>query len=129
MTNRIGLVSLLAALSACTGEVRDETPNASAAEKQPKAPPRVSVRGDDFVLAVDESGKILGMGSHKLASHRDGPRHEQNPEEWWTAVTAASRVALKDLSAETIGRATENGRPHPGPGPWISQVLSSPAPR
>jgi cytochrome c peroxidase len=60
MMNRTTLVALLAALCACNGEARDGSPNASSpqsnAEKQPKPPPRVSVPGDDSILAVDESG-------------------------------------------------------------------------
>jgi sugar (pentulose or hexulose) kinase len=54
------------------------------------------------VLAVDEKGTILGMGSHKLTSHRDGSRHEQNPDDWWSALCVASKTALNDLPAEAI---------------------------
>jgi len=54
------------------------------------------------VLAVDESGKILGIGSHKLTSRRDGSRHEQDPDGWWTAVAAASREAVKGLPTAMI---------------------------
>ena len=31
---------------------------------------------------VSEAGETLGVGSQRLTSHRDDPRHEQNPEEW-----------------------------------------------
>jgi sugar (pentulose or hexulose) kinase len=54
------------------------------------------------VMAIDESGKIVGMGSHKLTSRRDGPRHEQEPEDWWNAVAVAAKTALKDLPREAI---------------------------
>jgi sugar (pentulose or hexulose) kinase len=54
------------------------------------------------VLAVDDSGKILGSGSHKLTSRREGPRHEQHSDDWWNAVVAAARAALKNLPAEAI---------------------------
>ncbi len=53
-------------------------------------------------MAVAASGEVLGSGSHPLTSQRDGPRHEQNPEEWWSAITAACRIALKDLPPESI---------------------------
>ena len=41
-------------------------------------------------------------GSYPLTSRRDGPRHEQDPEEWWRAVVSACRVALADLPASSI---------------------------
>jgi cytochrome c peroxidase len=57
MTNRISLVALVASLYACSGEVsRAGNLESNAEEKQPKPPPRVSVPGDDFVLAVNEAG-------------------------------------------------------------------------
>ena len=48
-------------------------------------------------MLVSETGEVLGVGSQKLTSHRDGPRHEQNPEEWWTATSIACRTALVAL--------------------------------
>lgn len=54
------------------------------------------------VLAVDETGHVLGSGTHPLTSHRDGAKHEQNPDEWWSAVGVASKAALKDLPAAAI---------------------------
>ena len=54
------------------------------------------------VMAVDDGGKIVGMGSHKLTSRREGPRHEQEPEDWWNALVIAAKTALKDLPAEAI---------------------------
>src|SRR5260221_5252280 len=48
-------------------------------------------------MIVSCRGETLAMGSHKLRSHRDGPRHEQDPEEWWEAVLAACRAALSSL--------------------------------
>ncbi|MEV5674857.1 FGGY family carbohydrate kinase [Streptomyces sp. NPDC052179] len=47
------------------------------------------------VLASDR-GKILGSGSAPLGGRRDGVRHEQLPEHWWTAVCAATRQALRE---------------------------------
>ena len=75
------------------------------------------------VLAVDGSGLAVGSGSEPLASHRDGPRHEQDPEQWWSAVTSASRSALTgvdparirglavDGTSGTILLADDRGRP------------------
>jgi sugar (pentulose or hexulose) kinase len=51
------------------------------------------------VVAVSETGHVFGQSSYPLTSRRDGPRHEQDPEEWWRAIVAASRVALADLPA------------------------------
>jgi D-ribulokinase len=50
-------------------------------------------------MVVSSSGAILAVGSHKLTSRRDGPRHEQDPEEWWRAISAACRAALAALPA------------------------------
>jgi D-ribulokinase len=49
-------------------------------------------------LAVTGGGAVVGTGTHKLVSRRDGPRHEQDPEQWWRAVAAASREALRDVA-------------------------------
>jgi sugar (pentulose or hexulose) kinase len=59
------------------------------------------------VMAVDETGGMRGTGAHKLTSRREGPRHEQDPEEWWIALAAASRAALKDVSAPIRGLAVD----------------------
>jgi len=53
-------------------------------------------------IAVSATGEVLGVGSQRLTSQRDGPRHEQNPEEWWSAIAASCRVALKDLPPGSI---------------------------
>ena len=54
-------------------------------------------------LAVSGSGAILAAGSHPLSSRRDGPRHEQDTEQWWRAVTAACRRATADLRPASPG--------------------------
>ncbi|MCH0564131.1 MULTISPECIES: FGGY-family carbohydrate kinase [unclassified Streptomyces] len=46
------------------------------------------------VLAVDAAGGTRGSGAEQLRSRRDGPRHEQDPEQWWSAVRTACRQAL-----------------------------------
>jgi sugar (pentulose or hexulose) kinase len=48
--------------------------------------------------AVTETGMIRGSGRSPLRSHRDGDRHEQDPEEWWRAAGAACRQALAEAS-------------------------------
>ena len=53
-------------------------------------------------MAVSATGEVLGVGSQRLTSRRDGPRHEQDPEDWWSALAAACRIALKDLPPESI---------------------------
>jgi sugar (pentulose or hexulose) kinase len=50
-------------------------------------------------MVVSGAGKTLAAGSHKLASRRDGPRHEQDPEEWWHALSAACQAAFAQLPA------------------------------
>jgi D-ribulokinase len=50
-------------------------------------------------MVVSESGETLAVASHKLTSRRDGPRHEQDPGEWWRAISTACRAALTALPA------------------------------
>ena len=54
------------------------------------------------VMAVSETGEVLGLAAQPLTSFRDGARHEQEPEEWWSATAAACRAALADLPRENI---------------------------
>ena len=53
-------------------------------------------------LAVSADGEILAVGSHPLRSRREGPRHEQEPEDWWEAIAAACRSALAELAGEAV---------------------------
>ncbi|NUT12686.1 MAG: carbohydrate kinase [Nonomuraea sp.] len=53
-------------------------------------------------MAVDEDGRVLGAASRPLTSHRDGPRHEQDPEQWWRELSAATREALRDVPPDRI---------------------------
>ncbi len=48
-------------------------------------------------MVVSGAGETLAAGSHKLTSRRDGPRHEQDPEEWWHAISAACQAAFAEL--------------------------------
>ncbi|MEU7740110.1 FGGY family carbohydrate kinase [Nonomuraea sp. NPDC049158] len=53
-------------------------------------------------MAVTDGGEVLGAASRPLTSHRDGPRHEQDPEEWWRQLAAATREALREVPPERI---------------------------
>jgi sugar (pentulose or hexulose) kinase len=53
-------------------------------------------------LAVTASGRVVGSGARPLASRRDGPRHEQDPESWWEALAAACREALAGVPAGAV---------------------------
>ncbi|GAA2459198.1 FGGY-family carbohydrate kinase [Actinomadura vinacea] len=46
-------------------------------------------------LLADPAGRVLGRGSAPLPGRRPSAgRHEQDPEDWWTAVRTAVRAAL-----------------------------------
>jgi D-ribulokinase len=53
-------------------------------------------------MLVSERGEIIGIGSEKLNSERSGGRHEQIPDEWWRAASAACRAALASLPGDSI---------------------------
>ena len=53
-------------------------------------------------VAVSDTGRVLGKGSHPLVSRRDGPRHEQGPEDWWHAVVYALRTVFTTLPTSAI---------------------------
>ncbi|MET7966312.1 FGGY family carbohydrate kinase [Micromonospora sp. NPDC005305] len=53
-------------------------------------------------LAVTGRGVAVGMGSAPLTSHRDGDRHEQDPRQWWAAVSAAARAALAGVAPASV---------------------------
>ena len=53
-------------------------------------------------IAVSATGAVLGQGSQRLTSQRDGPRHEQNPEEWWGAIAASSHTAVVGVPPGSI---------------------------
>jgi D-ribulokinase len=54
-------------------------------------------------LVVDRTGTVLGSAVQRLDSHREGPRHEQDPEQWWQATADACRKALADIAARPVG--------------------------
>jgi D-ribulokinase len=54
------------------------------------------------VLVADASGAVVGQGSHALTSRRSGDRHEQDPGDWWVALGAAFRQALRTAPADRV---------------------------
>ncbi len=62
----------------------------------------VGTQGVRAVL-VDAAGGVAGSGSHPLtSSRRDAGRHEQDPEDWWTALCAATQQALQSHAGRAI---------------------------
>jgi D-ribulokinase len=57
------------------------------------------------VAAVDDFGGLVASAQCPLRSHRPEPgRHEQDPEDWKTAVARACRATLRQLeAAPTVG--------------------------
>src|SRR4051812_38161901 len=53
-------------------------------------------------IAVSAEGTVLAGASRPLTSRRDGSRHEQDPEEWWTALADACRDALRHVPAQSL---------------------------
>ncbi|MET9679314.1 FGGY-family carbohydrate kinase [Streptomyces coeruleorubidus] len=55
------------------------------------------------VLLVTADGGVLGSGSAPLTGRREGVRHEQDPERWWSALCTASRAALGSAPGVPVG--------------------------
>ncbi|MGW3204128.1 FGGY-family carbohydrate kinase [Streptomyces sp. NPDC001135] len=53
-------------------------------------------------VAVDGTGRLLGAASRPLTGRRDGVRHEQDPEQWWSALAAAGREALTGIEPRRV---------------------------
>ncbi|WP_201305004.1 FGGY-family carbohydrate kinase [Streptomyces sp. GS7] len=53
-------------------------------------------------LAVDGTGQVLAGAARPLTSRRVGKRHEQDAEEWWSALSAACREALEGIDATRV---------------------------
>ena len=53
-------------------------------------------------LAVSATGDLVAGAAQPLTSRRDGPRHEQDPGEWWGALAAAARAALSDVPRGSV---------------------------
>ncbi|WP_329171210.1 FGGY family carbohydrate kinase [Streptomyces decoyicus] len=53
-------------------------------------------------VAVDGTGQVLASAARPLTGRRDGNRHEQDPEEWWSALATACREALGGVDTRRI---------------------------
>ncbi|MFG2492011.1 FGGY-family carbohydrate kinase [Streptomyces caniferus] len=53
-------------------------------------------------VAVDGTGQVLAAAARPLTGRRDGNRHEQDPEEWWSALAAACREALGGVDTRRV---------------------------
>ncbi|MDT0459331.1 FGGY family carbohydrate kinase [Streptomyces sp. DSM 41527] len=53
-------------------------------------------------MAVDGTGQVLATAARPLTGRRDGNRHEQDPEEWWSALAAACREALGQIDTRRV---------------------------
>jgi sugar (pentulose or hexulose) kinase len=54
------------------------------------------------VVLVTSTGEPVGHGSRPLRGRRDGDRHEQDPQDWWSAVCGACRDALEGVEPERV---------------------------
>ena len=55
-------------------------------------------------VLVDDDGDVVGTGRCPLSrDRRDGPLHEQDPDEWWSATCAATRAALSASGGRSVG--------------------------
>jgi D-ribulokinase len=50
-------------------------------------------------IAATNGGDIIGSGAYPLSSMRVEKRHEQNPDDWWTAVGHACRQMCRTIDA------------------------------
>ncbi|MGI8430388.1 MAG: FGGY-family carbohydrate kinase [Solirubrobacteraceae bacterium] len=55
-------------------------------------------------LVVSADGEVLAAASRPLVSARNGSRHEQNPEQWWDALTVTGRESLASLPPKSSGK-------------------------
>lgn len=53
-------------------------------------------------VAVSSDGRLLAAAAEPIDSRRDGPRHEQDPEEWWDALARACRATLSRVPAGAV---------------------------
>jgi sugar (pentulose or hexulose) kinase len=62
------------------------------------------------VAVVDESGRLLASGASPIRSEHPSPgRHEQRPEDWKAAVSAACREALSTMPRAMVGAIAVSG--------------------
>lgn len=54
-------------------------------------------------LAVDDHGITIARAARPLRGHRDGNRHEQNPQDWWTAAIQVLTAVTGVTGARPVG--------------------------
>jgi len=54
------------------------------------------------VVAASSGGGVLARATRPLNSRREGARHEQDPEQWWRALTEACRATTAALGSVPI---------------------------
>jgi len=63
-------------------------------------------------MLVTSDGETVGAGRASIASERTDGRHEQSPDEWWTATVAAVSMAMKgrgDRSVRAVAVSATSG--------------------
>lgn len=64
----------------------------------------------DKATLFDEDGNLLGSASHPYPSNfMPGGRAEQNPEDWWIAVVAATRELMEGLDVSRVSAIAFSG--------------------
>ncbi len=53
-------------------------------------------------VAADRAGTVVASAARPLRSHRDGRRHEQDPAQWWSALTAACGETMSTLGSRPV---------------------------
>ncbi|WP_245266980.1 FGGY-family carbohydrate kinase [Saccharomonospora piscinae] len=53
-------------------------------------------------VATDRAGGTVASGAHPLRGTRDGVRHEQDPRQWWTALSFACRSAMSGVGSRPV---------------------------
>ncbi len=53
-------------------------------------------------VALTETGEVVGRGARPLTSRRTPGRHEQDPDHWWAAGSAAIAEAVADLPENAV---------------------------
>ncbi|PRX47159.1 sugar (pentulose or hexulose) kinase [Prauserella shujinwangii] len=53
-------------------------------------------------VAVDHRAATVASGTHPLRGRRAGPRHEQDPHEWWSALATACGAAMREVGGRPV---------------------------
>jgi sugar (pentulose or hexulose) kinase len=53
-------------------------------------------------MAVSDDGHVAASASAPLNSNRNGVRHEQDPEQWWSAVVHCCRSVMHQIGTATV---------------------------